>query len=132
METGTLKDLQVQPGDVVRVQHGYGGGENYAIKHAGRDFIVNRSGGADTADGQFNFLSCCEHIFRIVSRAKPAGPVRTVTRKEIVPGTYGKVKVDLYDDGSPLLRLDFPKSIAEIRAAIATLTEIADALEGGL
>lgn len=59
--------------------------------------------------------------------AAPAGPVRTVTRKEIVPGAYGEVVVD--DDGH--VRVGYMRDAATIRAAIATLTEIADAMEGG-
>lgn len=59
--------------------------------------------------------------------AQPAGPVRTITRKEIVPGVYGEVTVD--DDGD--VRVGYMHDAATIRAAIATLTEIADAMEGG-
>ena len=57
------------------------------------------------------------------------GPVRTVTRKEIVPGVYGYVKV--HDPGSKFVRIDINDAlgIAELRAAAATLIEIADALE---
>lgn len=57
---------------------------------------------------------------------QPAGPVRTITRKEIVPGTYGDVFVD--DDGT--VKVGWMSDAASIRAAIATLTEIADAMEG--
>ena len=59
--------------------------------------------------------------------AAPTGPVRTVTRttKEIVPGVYGDVRVAEWKIVSV-----YPMENAEqIRAAIATLTEIADALE---
>ena len=66
------------------------------------------------------------------------GPVREVTRKEIVPGTYGRVRVEwmvedqivinLTDrDGNGIDRGNF--SAAELRAAASTLTAIADALE---
>lgn len=64
----------------------------------------------------------------------PTGPVRTVTRKEIVPGVYGMVKVTTCPS-SPLgvvginLTSDGWWTAADIRAAIATLTEIAQALE---
>lgn len=60
------------------------------------------------------------------------GPVRTVTRKEIVPGKFGLVRViEGYPDG---MHVDLVRSLtltdpAELRVAIATLTEIADALE---
>ena len=59
----------------------------------------------------------------------PTGPVRTVTRKEIVPGVYGAVRVDQTCYGK-VAKLSLQcANIAELRAAIATLTEIADALE---
>lgn len=61
--------------------------------------------------------------------AQPAAPVRTVTRKEIVPGAYGRVHVTSADDGVDIEANLHSDDIASIRAAIATLTEIADALE---
>ena len=65
----------------------------------------------------------------------PTGPVRTVTRKEIVPGVYGRVRV--YDEtcehGHVCMGLpaSYHWTATELRAAVATLSEIADALEGG-
>lgn len=69
--------------------------------------------------------------------AEKRGPVRTVTRKEIVQGYYGPVEVSavigdrvgirishLHGPGGP----EVPMNAAELRAAAATLTEIADAL----
>jgi len=69
------------------------------------------------------------------------GPVRTVTRKEIVPGVYGDVSVS-WGRGSDEIALCLVKhgekadyvghcflTATDIRAAIATLTEIAEALE---
>lgn len=56
---------------------------------------------------------------------EPAGPVRTVTRKEIVPGTYGRVRIT----NGGYVHVNSMKDAAELRAAIATLTEIADAME---
>ena len=59
----------------------------------------------------------------------PTGPVRTVTRKEIVPGVYGNVIV--WNDGSGDVSVMNMRTATELRAAVATLSEIADALEGG-
>ena len=56
------------------------------------------------------------------------GPVRTVTRKEIISGFYGAVKVAPYDDERVFVHVSSTLSAAELREAIATLTEIADAL----
>ncbi len=56
------------------------------------------------------------------------GPVRTVTKKEIVPGVYGAVKV--HDPGSEYVRInvDAAMDVDELTDAIETLTQIRDAL----
>lgn len=63
----------------------------------------------------------------LISEWPSDGPVRTVTRREIVPGVYGAVRVDClgYTVVMP------SRSPTELRAAAATLIEIADALEDG-
>lgn len=131
METGTLKELNVQPGDIVtlhgedrpnRTIRGWVGDDCYATDH---EF----GGPAHLYSGA---------IFRLVSRAAPTGPVRTVTRSEIVPGIYNRLGVGEqsgdriwvglvendgdYDLGSLL-------DAKQLRALAATATEIADALE---
>ena len=53
------------------------------------------------------------------------GPVRTVTRSEVVRGEYGRVVVTAA--GGTWMRDCFTAD--ELRVSIATLTEIADALE---
>lgn len=60
-----------------------------------------------------------------VGREFGAGPVRTVTRKEIVPGVYGKVRV--YDDGAVFMYATTDR--ADLTAAIETLTAIKEAME---
>lgn len=62
----------------------------------------------------------------------PAGPVTTVTRKRINPGTYGRLVVGERDNEFlplPLALTGRHFSADEIRTLIAQLTEIADALE---
>lgn len=61
---------------------------------------------------------------------EPNGPVRTVTRKEIITGTYGKVMVGAPDNEwlPARIALDGAFNATELREVIATLTEIADAL----
>lgn len=59
------------------------------------------------------------------SDTDPSSPVRTVTRKKIVPGNYGKVRVT----GGMYFHVNSMSTATELRAAIKTLTEIADALE---
>lgn len=69
------------------------------------------------------------------------GPVRTVTRKEIVPGEYGHILVDRTANDGSLVLLGFKSTggiypqvrsyftSTELTAAIETLTTIRDALD---
>ncbi|UXN70941.1 hypothetical protein N8A98_07060 [Devosia neptuniae] len=77
----------------------------------------------------------------LVALWEDAGPVRTVTRKEIVPGVYGDILVDRTANDGSLVLLGFKSASgifprvrsnfnsAELTAAIATLTTIRDALD---
>lgn len=57
------------------------------------------------------------------------GPVRTVTRTEIVGGVYGAVQITaVYDDGVNIYANSGKWSADDLRAAAATFIEIADAL----
>lgn len=68
---------------------------------------------------------------------KPKGPVVTKTVKRIVPGRYGVVTVAQAD--GPTVAIKLPNAVgeyqrftaAELRAAAATLIELADALSPG-
>ena len=62
--------------------------------------------------------------WRIVTRAAKS-PVRTVTRKEVVPGVYGAVVVQ---EGN-LINVAYMRTASDLTAAIATLTEIRDAMD---
>lgn len=68
-----------------------------------------------------------EDVFDIIAEwgDEPASPVRTGTRKEIVLGVYGKVRVT----AGMYIHVNSMSTAADIRAAIATLTQIADAME---
>lgn len=82
--------------------------------------------------------SCLTDIpdWRIISHAAKS-PVRTVTRKEIVPGVYGKVNVA--DTAGQWIEIEFIRdyghtgrprlTASDLTAAIATLTEIRDAMQ---
>ena len=64
--------------------------------------------------------------------AAPTGPVRTVTRKEIVPGVYGGLEVGQAVNGLVFLAMPIANFGQEsIDALIANLTVIRDALEDG-
>lgn len=57
-------------------------------------------------------------------------PIRTVTRREIVPGTYGGVVVeDVYCDSVGFDFADFDGSPASLREAARIFNEIADVLD---
>lgn len=83
-----------------------------------------------------------EPFFDLVSEWEPTGPVVTETVKRINPGIYGKLNItgtyqknrvtldwvtDDFHSAPPIVGLD----AAELRAAAATLTELADALDEG-
>ena len=60
----------------------------------------------------------------------PTGPVRTVTRKEVVPGVYDGLDVGQAVDGHVFIAMGIHRVDAEaIDALIAHLTVIRDALE---
>lgn len=81
-------------------------------------------------DGTSNWQGDPTLIAEWPADEEPTGPVRTVTRKEIVSGQYGIVKVDAdRPTGNPRIIVSAVPTASELRAAIATLTEIADALE---
>lgn len=84
-----------------------------------------------------NGMHCHKDVgcpYDLVSEVPNSGPVRTVTRKEIVPGEYGIVRVLAKPEDDPFVhaahvRIDDGYSTSsELRAAAATLIEIADAL----
>lgn len=67
---------------------------------------------------------------------KQDGPVRTVTRKEIVPGTYGQVRVLRKMEGQQRVQVELGSHLGyatlsadELRAAASTLIDLAEALE---
>lgn len=65
--------------------------------------------------------------------AADTGPVRTVTRKEIAPGVYGRVVVEHNCAGQFCFHIYRPKITwkrDDLTDAIKTLTEIRDALDG--
>lgn len=65
---------------------------------------------------------------------EPTGPVVVETVKRIVPGVYGIVDVVQAQGSTPgcsYIRIIGAYPAAELRAAVATLTEIADALDEG-
>ena len=109
---GTLEEIGAQVGDVV----GYGGSFYYTIMTGKRLKCVS----GELVDYKYWDSATC---FSIITRAAKS-PVRTVTRKEVVPGEYGRVQVF---DGGAVSVTYCPYS--DLTAAIATLTEIRDAMQ---
>ena len=69
--------------------------------------------------------------YDLIEEVKPEtpSPVRTVTRKEIVPGKYlGEVWIT---NGGQVFMPAISRNTSDLRKVIATLTLIADALEQG-
>lgn len=116
--TGTLAELNVQVGDVV---------EDMVTSDIYDILEVSDSGvrGRARRDGRELMLYMMAKA-RIVSRAKPQGPVitETVTRKRIVPGVYGKVEVTEVGN----VWMHPTTSHTALTAAIETLTAVRDAM----
>lgn len=81
-------------------------------------------------DGRY--YRSCESPFDIIAEwtDEPTSPVRTVTRKEIEPGTYGYVEIG----GATSRHADVAVrsamySASELRAAAKVFTDLADALD---
>lgn len=89
-----------------------------------------------TEDGLVGTLSKGDEPDDLVSEwsDEPPSPVRTVTRKEIVPGHFGLIEIEhgpnrVTAEGVSLwLPRNHRYSPAELRATASTLIEIADAL----
>lgn len=132
---GTLEQIGVKLGDVVRFHKARPGFEEYESRHKFRDFIIDGKGAAVSGCGEYHFYNSVSHTFRLIKRASATCPVRTVTRKEIAGGRYGRLTVAPAENGNVAVKFNGALggysmvSAAELRAAIATLTEIADALE---
>ena len=121
-ETGTLQEIGAKAGDVVE----WDGHINHTI-HDIQDGKYHISETNDNSGYKFWWsVSPSDQNWRIISRASEAkpSPVREVTRKEIVAGVYGDVEVS--DHGE--VRVAWMDGEAQLTAAIATLTEIRDAM----
>jgi hypothetical protein len=130
---GTLGEIGAQVGDVVEgTSEGCGTKYVKTISSIGPYRAEYECGGYDVLESEG---------FRIIRRAS-SGPVREVTRKEIVPGVYGRVKVFREEsgeillcfvarDGSEVSTSAHWMNCTELTAAIDTLTQIRDAMQEG-
>ena len=140
---GTLEEIGAQVGDVVDHKLPCGNWQKYYVCFgeypiASIDGNNKRLWLCGSQDGNIYVAGWSSSVedCRIISRAAKS-PVRTVTRKEIVPGIYGKVSVA--DTAGQWIEIEFvgeyghtgrPRLTAsDLTAAIKTLTEIRDAME---
>ena len=134
-ETGTMQEIGAKVGDVV-VMGEYHDDKMTVVECPPRvgKYFHNEYELEGTVSGEGIYGGSGK--WRIISRAsetKPS-PVREVTRKEIVVGQYGIVDLAGVDDDMVQVRLQTTRSLktwftaAELTAAIATLTEIRDAM----
>ena len=81
METGTLTQLNVQPGDVVAMVYGSPGYEDYCRKFEGVSYTVGPLGGATSQEpgAGGGWAANCPHTFRIISRATPQPDLTAIT-----------------------------------------------------
>lgn len=125
-ETGTLQEIGAKVGDVVEYV-----GDGATPYNAERKITGTHENGKTYHDDQHWGGSVSMRVsgpWRIITRAsetKPS-PVREVTRKEIVAGVYGKVV--LHTDPDFACHTDVLRTASELTEAIATLTEIRDAM----
>lgn len=89
------------------------------------------SGNSSGISGAFGLGSLSPVIPTVTPATSTSSPVRTVTRKEVVPGVYGDVEVAATnEDGVSIwLPANSRYTATRLRTMIATLTEIADALD---
>ena len=123
-EVGTLKEIGAQPGDTVECVDSTGA---YGSLRLGCEYEIAQSGLVIDAQGEeYDWIA---PRFRIISCAQ-TGPVRTVTRQEIVPGRYNGIDVGAENDDGIHIDLQWVRySADELTDAIATLTAIRDAMQ---
>ena len=127
LKIGTLREIGAKKGDVVTFD-----------QESEYRFIVERVDGYTvygyTVDGGRSYEDSWSldsaNNWRIVSHDAPTGPVRTVTRREVVPGVYDGLEVGSAANGRVFLAMPIANLSQEaIDALIANLTVIRDALE---
>jgi len=122
MEAGMGK---FKVGDKVRCKESYGGqfteGKIHTVKDTYADgfrLLVERDDNGSTENGWSS------DRFEL---ANDNSPIRTVTRREIVPGEYLDGGLEIFDDGSVIVR-DWTATTL-LRAAARIFNEIADVLD---
>lgn len=129
-ETGTLSELGVKPGDVVK----HGDGSTYEVRMDGdvaKLWWLTEYGDTPSCQGWGVSVGKSYQVYTVVTRAHGIpSPIRTVTRTttEIVPGVYGAIEVYEDEHGCMSITMDCSPCVAELTDAITTLTTIRDAM----
>jgi len=99
------------------------------VQHPGRSmgWCGHREDGICVTSGGSDY----DLIAEWTDEPEQTGPVRTEVHKTIVPGRYGMVSVGVRSGDELWIDLNSMMTAAELRAAAATMIEIADAREGG-
>ena len=133
IEVGTLQEIGAQVGDVVEytaIGEPEFKPEVFTIAAWVDDIPYSTD---QIVGGDESLRTDSSAIFRFISRANQ-GPVREVTRKEIVPGVYGPLTIRATDELGPVQleingttgRTWFNKS--DVESLVNTLTQIRDAM----
>lgn len=127
---GTLKEINARPGDVVQSKDGmFSSWGDFTVTEI---FTDGRFKGQHKMESEaFGTGIFDDHAgtWKIVRRAN-SGPVRTVTKTELMPGVYGCIEVtgaSIADYGSAVMNCPLDSRL--IREAIGYLQQIADHLE---
>ena len=122
-----MSGLKLEAGKFYRRQDGLKVGPAIVREHRGMEGPFRVGGWNYDQDGKVSSISDKRPELNLIAEwtDAPTGPVRTVTRSEVVRGEYGRVVVTAA--GGTWMRDCFTAD--ELRVSIATLTEIADALE---
>lgn len=132
-ETGTLRDLNVKPGDVVEWSLDNDDKTHTIVRVEGSTVYLFEN--EDAHKYVFDWpIESSYGTWRMVSSAKQSPVItETVTTQRIVPGVYGNVRVydETCESGNICLKVGsdgYHWTVAELTAAIETLTAIRDAL----
>lgn len=130
--------MKLEEGKFYKTRSGLKFGPAEAVNPFGSScwVVPSNNGHPATYDSYGNRISpCCSNEEDLVSEWHD-GPVRTVTRREIVPGIYGKVFINCYDEFANTVSLNVKEDFGcvsfnaeELREAAHLLNQLAEFME---